>query len=329
MAKTVLFRCGGGRVVRAAAFWFAVLAGSAGAAAAVPPVTPPMPTGQPELREIRRADGGLSHCVVDQAYANGMHVNIARNPDGQMNLGIVVPGAAFGVSEVYPVRLELAGAPMRLTKARALTAEMLLIDLGRDTEFIPQLVEVQRLAVVGRVDRMDFAVPAAAAMQTQLEQCSAQHDKILPPALQELLQAAGLGDSVVLDLDATPDGHAFADYAWRRGAVTGGARQRDPGRAADFPGIVKAQLAALKDHCRGLWHQAVSDVASFGPARQQRALLTCRRAGEGNVMSVLFHQAADGRFSIISHAGALAEKENVRAATAQLGKVLAAGAAAK
>lgn len=316
MAKSVLFW----RAALVAALWCGgVAAGTA----------PSVPEGKPDVREVRRADSALSHCVVDQAYGNGRHLNIARNVDGQLNIGIVVPGAAYDPSATYPVRLELGAAPMRISKARAQSAEMLLIDLGKDAEFAAQLPQAQMLAVVGRSDRMEFPLPHAAAMLEQLEQCAGQRASVLPEALRELLRAAGLGDSVAYDPGATPDGRTFADYGWRRGAVTGGSRQRDLSRAVDFAGIVKAHLAALKDHCRGTWQETVGALTGFGAARQQRALLTCTQEREGAALGVLFHQAADGRFSIISHAGAREETENVRAATAALAKVLAAGAEAE
>ncbi|MGB4101943.1 MAG: hypothetical protein WBK91_08575 [Alphaproteobacteria bacterium] len=303
--------------------------GSAVAARAAPSATPLEPEGAPVLREVRRADGGLNHCVVDQAYGNGMRLNLARSVDGRMNLGIVAPRAIYDPGTSYPVRLELGTAPMRVTKARAVDATMLLIDLEKDAEFAPQLLQARALAVVGRTDRMEFSVPQAAAMLAQLEQCAAARDLVLPPSLRELLHAAGLGGSVAVDPGATPDGHTFADYVWRFGALTGGARQRELSRAVDFAGIVKAQLAVLKERCRGVWREDATELVSFGAARQQRAVLTCAREQDGAAMGILFHQAADGKLSIISHAGVLTDKENIRAVTVRLAEVLAKGAERK
>lgn len=304
----------------------------------------PLPQGKPEVREVRNADGGLSHCVADQVYANGMHLNLARNTGGQMNLGLVVPGAALRVGATYPLLLQTPATSPLDKDARAPTATMLLIDFQTDrksdADFLARLAQQQHLNVIGSVDTMAFALPYANEMLQQLEECAGQtaptapdrapspSAPALPLPLLTLLKAAGIANPEPLALPATPDGSGAADYVWRYDTLTGGVRQRDVGDA-DFAGIVQAQLTALKQHCAGTWQQALSDVARYGQAQQQRAILACQHGATGAAMGIVFHRAADGRVSVISHAGDLSAMEKIRSVTTQIATVLATGAVAR
>ena len=288
----------------------------------------PQALGAPSLREIRAADGAISHCVMDQAYDNRMHVTIARRRDGHMNIGITVPEAGYMAGAHYPVRLEPADGEGHDLVAATVTDDMLLIDLGPDDAFVAQIAAHQIFTAIGPMDRMDFPLPEAAAMVERLDECAAQAGRALPPAIVELLQSAGLGDAVPIDLDALPDGAAFADFAWRRGDISGGVRQRESRTEDDFGVVVRKQLRALQKQCRGTWRQVLQKTGQFGAARQQRGLLTCGGA-DGTVMAILFHRAGDGRFSIIAHAGDAGQRPVIAAATATIAKILAAGAEAR
>jgi hypothetical protein len=305
----------------------------------------PLPQGKPEVREVRNANGGLSHCVADQVYANGMHLNLARNTSGQMNLGLVVPGAALRVGATYPLLLQTPATSPLDKDARASTATMLLIDFQADkkadADFLARVAQQQHLNVIGSVDTMAFALPYANEMLQQLEECAGQNtlsapDRAvsaaalaLPPPLLTLLKAAGIAHPEPLELPTTPGGSEAADYVWRYDTLTGGVRQRDVGADADLAGIVQAQLTALKQHCTGTWQQALSDIARYGQvAQQQRAVLACQHGVAGAAMGIVFHRAADGRVSVISHAGDLSEMEKIRSVTTQIATVLATGAAA-
>lgn len=302
----------------------------------------PLPQGKPEVREVRNANGGLSHCVADQVYANGMHLNLARNTTGKMNLGLVVPGAVLRVGATYPLLLQTPATSPLDKDARAQTATILLIDFDAekksDADFLARLAQQQHLNVIGSIDTMAFALPYAAEMLHQLEECAGQNLSVapdqaatappLPPPLLGLLKAAGITDPEPLMLPATPTGTEAADYIWRYHTLTGGVRQRHVGADADFAGIVQAQLTTLTQHCTGTWQQSLSEIMRYGQAQQQRAVLACQHGVTGVAMGVVFHRAADGRLSVISHAADIADLDKIRTVTMQIATVLATGAAA-
>lgn len=187
---------------------------------------PPSPAGRPELREVRRGDGALSACIIDQTYANGMHLNFARHVAGRVNIGIIVPRAGFKAGTPYPVMAQAADGTGFKADAMAQTPEMLLIDIPGKAAvvgaWLEKVVRGGRLLVIGRADQMSF--PVTKDMLERLAACAAQPAAMLPPSVQALLQAAGLGDAVPFDPGMTKR-QAFADYAWRLGGVTGGVRQ--------------------------------------------------------------------------------------------------------
>lgn len=286
------------------------------------------PWGEAELREVRSADGSISHCVIDQTYNNKMHVTFALRRDGKMNIGLIVPGAGYRRGGRYPIRLELPSDKFTLSlAAKAGMDDMLFIDLGKSgDEFRDHLTASNSITFVGAMDRMEFSLPQAQAMVQRLEDCVAQQDKTLPPAVLDLLRQSGLGDSEPVDAADIAGGSLFADFAWRRGEIVGGIRQSDSAATMDFEKMVRKQLSTLKKNCKGKWRQQMRKTERWGEARQQRGLLTCARDKNSAVMAILFHRARDGRISIIAHAGDAQQKPVVMAATANIAKVLASGA---
>lgn len=270
-----------------------------------------------QVREIRRADGGLDYCVADWRLPDGRHLNLALDAAGRVNLGLVLPRGKFDPQNQPTLQLNLDKTWTQAATARVLAPHILLVDITDKTGFAAAWRAARQLTVAGAGKPLTFALgDKAGAAFTSLLNCAGQAEPVLPPALQALLQQAGLADGV--QVIPPPAGLSVVEVAWQRGAINGGAAGFDPG--TDFRRAVRGQLAVLKTFCQGLWSEELGLIVVRGTAQQQQGVLSCHAGGVEEVMAVVFHAPGDGTGRYLTFAGSGAERKSVSAA----GKAVAA-----
>lgn len=274
-----------------------------------------------QLREVRRPQGSLDYCIADQTLADGRHVNLALDPEGRMNLGVVLPGQDFTPQQSLALQLTFDKAPVFAVQARALTPTMLLIDSTAPERWRAVLRQARMLTVSGLGKPQRFPLAGLAPMLKQLDDCAAQQDRALPPQILAVLQRAGLAEG--LTLIAPPPGLSFVDVAWQRGAINGGTQAFDP--KPDFRQAVRGLRAVLKTYCQGLWTEEVDVVLVRGAAQLQRGVMSCNAVGSEEVMAVVFFAPGDGTARYYTHAGTGETRAAILAANSALAKALLAG----
>lgn len=271
-----------------------------------------------QMREVRRPQGSLDYCVVDQTLADGRHINIARDPEGRMNLGLVLPGQAFTPQQAVALKLTFDKKPVFAVQARALTATMLLIDGDAPERWRTALSKARTLTISGLGQALRFPLSGVAPMLDQLDDCSAQQNQALPPQILSILQRAGLADG--LTLTAPPPGLSFVDVAWQRGSINGGTQAFDP--KPDFRKAVRGLRAVLKNFCQGLWTEEMGNVYKRGAMLLQSGVMSCNAVGSEEVMATVFFTPGDGTARYFTHAGSGNERAALIAANNALVKAL-------
>ncbi len=272
-----------------------------------------------DVREIRRPEGGLDYCVADWRLRDGRHLNIALDAVGRVNLGLVLPRGRFDAENQPTLRLALDEAWTQTGVARVLAPPILLVDIADKSGFVTAWRAARQLTVAGAGKPLVFALDdKASGALTELWRCAGQAEPVLPPAVQAVLQQAGLADGV--QVVPPPAGLSVVDVAWQRGRVNGGMAGFDPG--TDFRVAVRGQLAVLKSFCQGLWSEEMGLVVVRGAARQQQGVLGCHAGGVDEVMAVVFQAPGDGTGRYYTFAGGGGDRKAVLAAGKAVGAAL-------
>lgn len=271
-----------------------------------------------QMREVRRPQGSLDYCIADQTLADGRHLNIALDPEGRMNLGLVLPDQAFTPQETLPLKLGFDKKTVFAVQARALTATMLLIDSDAPERWRAALGKARLLTVSGLGKPLRFPLDGFAARLKELDDCAAQQDRALPPQILAVLQRAGLADG--LTLIAPPPGLSFVDVAWQRGTLNGGTQAFEP--KPDFRTAARGLRAVLKTYCQGLWTEEMEMILVRGKAQLQRGVMSCNAVGSEEVMAVVFFAPGDGTARYYTHAGSGDDRAAIIAANNALAKAL-------
>ena len=264
--------------------------------------------------------GSLDYCIADQTLSDGRHLNVALDPEGRMNLGVVLPDQDFSPQQNFILKLVFDKQPVFAARGRALTPTMLLIDSDAPERWRMALTKARTLTVSGLNRPQRFSLSGVAPMLEQLADCSAQQDQALPPQILEVMQRAGLAEG--LTLIAPPPGMSFVDVAWQRGNINGGTQAFDP--KPDFSKAVRGLRAVLKTYCQGLWTEEMEKILVSGKALLQRGVMSCNAVGSEEVMAAVFYTPGDGTARYYTHAGTGADRAAVIAANNALAKALLA-----
>lgn len=271
-----------------------------------------------QMREVRRPQGSLDYCIADRTLPDGRHLNIALDPEGRMNLGLVLPDQEFTPQETLPLKLGFDKKTVFAVQARALTATMLLIDSDAPERWRMALSKNRFLTISGFGKPLRFPLDGLGAVFKELDDCAGQQDRALPPQILAVLQRAGLADG--LTLIAPPPGLSFVDVAWQRGTLNGGTQAFEP--KPDFRTAARGLRAVLKTYCQGLWTEEMEKILVRGRAQLQRGVMSCNAVGSEEVMAVVFFTPGDGTARYYTHAGSGDDRAAIVAANNALAKAL-------
>ena len=298
-------------------------------------ITPAAPEGKPEKSgpsaledgwqggPAKDRDGKFAYCAVEGRFDSGHVLMVARNPKGEINLGIGIPGAEMPAGQQWKVTVSIDNKLSRDRVAIAPKTDMLVVPNGRDEELYNAMMNGKELVFASDADRIVFALKGTKKVLSDLKTCVEKSGNVpaistaskqdgkdgkggkLPDGLADLLKAAGVREVQPVPLDNIPREERPADLAWRIGPVMGGIRERLVADDAKLGELSDAYVEAMKKKCDGTHTASLNPTEEFPGLSLRTGVMDCTLK-EGNLhvsmtfflssarlFTVLFHESAD------------------------------------
>lgn len=256
-----------------------------------------------DVASISGPDGALAFCRAElYDPKTNLTLALALSPAGEVNLGVKVPDAGFTKGEGFAVTLKLDDDWQKPLTAESAMAELLLMRLGKNDDFLTRLQRAKTLQLVSDADTARFNLKGSKNAIEQLRACAAAKPSAsaapsrqgLPAGLAALLQASNL-QATPVSLPAVK-GRAV-DFAWTnqvQGQALEGGFREVPNAPAPLAALVEK---ALQEHQKGCPQ----------PARQQNKpetlaslqLLTAELSCNGEFAAFLFYRTNSGIFATL------------------------------
>lgn len=278
-----------------------------------------MPDGDWRVAPLNATDGTFAYCVAENRYVSGHALVIARNPPGELNIAVGIPGARLPTDQRWDVKLFVDDAPPRERVAVAMQPDMLVVPQGKDDELFVQLQRGRQLAIVSASDRVAFQLKGTKKALTELKACAERGKPAepakpatpapqagkpqLPEALSEILAAAGLREVEPVSFEDLPEDRRIADFAWRFGRVYGGVRERAVGEGATLDELTNTYVDALKARCPGTADATLNDAEPMQGVELRTGAVDCRTGDEQVHVALVFYLTGTHLFTSIFHEG--------------------------
>ncbi|UEM21603.1 hypothetical protein JL100_002180 [Skermanella mucosa] len=284
-------------------------------------------------------NGKFVYCVAENRFDNKLALVFARNPNGETNILIGIPGAGMTQGTKFPMSVRVDETLRRNFTAVAMEPDLLVVPTGKDDELYEGMRKGSRLIMQGPTDTAIFQLRGTAKALGDLRSCVQQGVSgggpkpgaqggakpvavILPEGLRALLDAAGLRQAVPLSLANVPEDRRPADFAWRLGPVFGGVRGHRAPPDADFATLTTNYLDALKQRCGGEFNADPAAVETLPRVTLRTAMVTCTPP-EGKInVAILFFKSQDNVFNVFFHEASDADVELARKARDGLTQVV-------
>ncbi|MGQ9370960.1 hypothetical protein [Azospirillum sp. A39] len=230
--------------------------------AAEPPVTAATPAGDWYGGPVPGADGKFAYCVTENRYDTGHLLIIALSPQGEINVGMQIPGASLPKDTQWTVTLSVDGGTERTRTAVATQGDLLVMPQGKDDELFERLMNGAELLIRSDTDRVAFRLKGTKKALSDLRTCIAKGGDVpvsrpapprsgpLPDELMTLLAEAGIRDVAPVPLDNLPADRR-PDFLWRAGSVTASVRQHAVDETATLSEISDLYRTAMVKACAG------------------------------------------------------------------------------
>lgn len=265
-------------------------------------------------------DGKFAYCAVEGRFDTGHTLMVARNPKGETNLGIGIPGAELPAGQQWKVKVSVDGKLTRDRVAVAPKPDMLVVPNGKDEELYSAMMNGKELVFSSDSDRIVFQLKGTKKILGDLKTCvdkagdvppmstatgagkdGKAKDKELPPGLADLLKAAGVREVQAVSLDSIPKEERPADLAWRIGPIMGGIKERVVGADAKLADLTEAYVEVMKKRCDGT-HSATLNPAEDYPGLSLRTGSMDCTLKEGNLhVSLTFFLSSARLFTVLFH----------------------------
>jgi hypothetical protein len=281
-------------------------------------------------------EGKFAYCVAQNRFDNKLALVIARNPNGETNLAIGIPGAGMAKGTKFPMSVRVDETVKRNFTGIAVEPDLLVVSTGKDDELYESMRKGNRLIMQGPTDTAIFQLRGTGKALGELKTC-AQNGKgavgaaqpgapgvpgggqkpvavTLPETLRSILNAAGLRQAVPLSLAGVPEDRRPADFAWRIGPVFGGVREARAPAEATFESLTTNYLDVLKQRCSGNFTASPNPVETLPRVALRTANVTCTPPegkinvsilfykSQGDIFTVFFHEASDADLPLANQA---------------------------
>jgi hypothetical protein len=280
-------------------------------------------------------NGKFAYCVAENRFDNKLALVIARNPNGETNLAIGIPGAGMAKGTKFPMSVRVDESVKRDRTGTAVEPDLLVVSLGKDDELYESMRKGSRLIMQGPTDTAIFQLRGTGKALGELKSCAqsgsgtigtakpgapnAQGGQkpvavTLPETLRAILNAAGLRQAVPLSLAGIPEDRRPADFAWKIGPVFGGVREARAPAEATFESLTTTYLDVLKQRCSGAFTATPAAIETLPRVTLRTANVSCTPAegkinvsilfykSQGDIFTVFFHEAADADVALANQA---------------------------
>lgn len=274
------------------------------------------------LRQGFDQNGRFSFCLMEKDYADGKKMIVAMNPKDELNLGFSIPKAGFVLGKHYDLAVGLPDGASRRVLGQALDENTVLLPFGADLKWRHALAHSRKLEIGagnGQGKNVSFVLAGIEPGFARLQKClkdnaghvdkrAAAVDHILPASLQALLVTAGFTDIEPVPLDTIPPEKRPADFAWKLGPIMSGVRERQmpPGKSVDD--LAHMHLAALKEKCTGAFRSMQTAPEHLPGLSLMTADAECDFPDHPIFAAVLYYVTGDGKFTLFTNEGAIADK---------------------
>jgi hypothetical protein len=287
---------------------------------------------------VADANGKFAYCIAQNQFDNKLTLVIARNPNGETNLAIGIPGAGMAKGTKFPMSVRVDETVKRNFTGIAVEPDLLVVSTGKDDELYESMRKGSRLIMQGPTDTAIFQLRGTGKALGELKSCAqtgsgnigtggkppapnaqggaqgAQKPVVLPETLRAILNAAGLRQAVPLSLAGIPEDRRPADFAWKIGPVFGGVREARAPAEATFESLTTTYLDVLKQRCSGAFTATPAAIETLPRVTLRTANVSCTPAegkinvsilfykSQGDIFTVFFHEASDADLALANQA---------------------------
>lgn len=309
------------------------------------------PQGEWRVGPVNALDGAFAYCVAENRFVSGHGLIIARNPPGELNIAVAIPGAQLPTDQRWEVKVQVDDTPVRERAAVAMQSDLLVVPQGKDEELYAQLQRGRQLVVQSSTDRVAFQLTGTGKALTDLRACAEKAKPAEPPAaakpaphagkapdktpfpdaLGEILAQAGLREVEPVSFADLPEDKRPADFAWRAGRVFGGVRERTVGDDTTLAALTSEYVDTLKAKCPGQPNATLTAVESLQGIEIRTGAVDCQTKDESVHVALVFYLTGSRLFTTFFHEGAATDAAVSDKARDNLATVLRrlAGATAK
>ena len=280
------------------------------------------PIGDWRIGPMKDPNGKFLYCVAESRFDNKLALVIARNPNGETNIAIGIPGAGMAKGTKFPMSVRVDETISRNFTGVAVEPDLLVIVTGKDNDLYEGMRKGSRLIMQGPTDTAIFQLRGTSKTLADLRTCAQQAGEgvkpapaapggqqqaavVLPDTLRAILNAAGLRQAVPLSMAGLPEDRRPADYAWRLGPVFGGVREARTPPDVTFESLTTNYLDVLKQRCSGEFSATPAAIETLPRVTMRTAMVACTPPegkinvailfykSQGDIFTVFFHEASD------------------------------------
>ena len=206
-------------------------------------------------------NGKFAYCVAENRFDNKLALVIARNPNGETNLAIGIPGAGMAKGTKFPMSVRVDETVKRNFTGIAVEPDLLVVSTGKDDELYEGMRKGSRLIMQGPTDTAIFQLRGTGKALGELKTCAQNGGGAIGTAKPGAPNAQGRPEA----RRRHPAGNPARDPERRRppsgGSPVAGRRARRPPsgrlRLEDRPRVRRRPRSAGsgRSHVRGADHQ--------------------------------------------------------------------------
>ena len=281
-------------------------------------------------------NGKFAYCVAENRFDNKLALVIARNPNGETNLAIGIPGAGMAKGTKFPMSVRVDETVKRNFTGIAVEPDLLVVSTGKDDELYEGMRKGSRLIMQGPTDTAIFQLRGTGKALGELKTCAqngggtvgaakpgapnAQGGQkpvavTLPETLRAILNAAGLASRrFPCRSPACPKTAARPTSPGGSAPCSAASAKRGLPPKPRFESLTTNYLDVLKQRCSGAFTATPAAIETLPRVTLRTANVSCTPPegkinvsilfykSQGDIFTVFFHEASDADVALANQA---------------------------